>query len=212
MKLLLAGGTGLIGKAVLALAQSTQTHVVAVGRRPTGMAAVDVVANFTDLPALPAASAAICTLGTTIQAAGSRDAFREVDFDAVIAFATAAKAAGVSHFLTVTAVGANSRSSVFYSRVKGEVERDLASMNFDRLDIMRPGLLLGDRKERRPLETLLKWAAPGTDVLMQGPWRRYHSIAAKTVAEALLVLTAHTASGHYVHQYDDMMTLVAGTP
>ena len=84
MKLLLAGGTGLIGKAVLALAQSTQTRVVAVGRRPTGMAAEDVVADFTDLPALPAAGAAICTLGTTIQAAGSQDAFREVYFDAVI--------------------------------------------------------------------------------------------------------------------------------
>ena len=183
-----------------------------MGRRPTGLATEDIVADFADLPAMPSARVAVCTLGTTIRAAGSQDAFRAIDFDAVIAFATAAKTAGVEHFLTVTAVGANANSSVFYSRVKGEVERELSSMRFQRLDIVQPGLLLGNRTESRPVETLLKWMAPGTDLLMQGPWRRYRSIAAHTVAESLLVLTTHSAPGLYIHQHDDIMALVAGAP
>ncbi len=212
MKLLLAGGTGLIGQAFLSRARSTNLHITAVGRRPTRMATEDIVADFTDLPAMPSARVALCTLGTTIRAAGSQDAFRAIDFDAVIAFATAAKAAGVEHFLTVTAVGANPNSSVFYSRVKGEVGRELSSMHFRRLDIVQPGLLLGNRTQSRPVETLLKWIAPGTDLLMQGSWRRYRSIAAQTVAESLLVLTTHPASGLYVHQHDDIMALVAGAP
>ena len=212
MKLLLAGGTGLIGQAFLALVQSTNLHITAVGRRPTGMATEDIVADFADLPAMPSARVALCTLGTTIRAAGSQDAFRAIDFDAVIAFASAAKAAGVEHFLTVTAVGANPNSSVFYSRVKGEVERELSSMHFKRLDIVQPGLLRGNRTESRPVETLLKWIAPGTDLLMQGPWRRYRSIAAETVAESLLVLTTRPASGLYIHQHDDIMALMAGAP
>jgi len=212
VKLLLAGGTGLIGQALLTRAQSTNLHITAVGRRPTGLATEDIVADFADLPAMPPARVAVCTLGTTIRAAGSQDAFRALDFDAVIAFATAAKEAGVEHFLTVTAVGANANSSVFYSRVKGEVERELSSMHFQRLDIVQPGLLLGNRTESRPVETLLKWMAPGTDLLMQGPWRRYRSIAAQTVAECLLVLTTHHASGLYVHHHDDIIALVAGAP
>ena len=212
MKLLLAGGTGLIGQAFLARAQSTKLHITAVGRRPTGVASQDMVADFADLPAMPSARVAVCTLGTTIRAAGSQDAFRAIDFNAVIAFATAAKAAGVEHFLTVTAVGSNSNSSVFYSRVKGEVEHELSSMHFKRLDIVQPGLLLGNRTEKRPVETLLKWMAPGTDLLMQGPWRKYRSIAAHTVAESLLALTTHPAPGLYIHQHDDIMALVAGAP
>ena len=212
MKLLLAGGTGLIGQTFLARAQSTKLHITAVGRRPTGMATEDMVADFADLPAMPSAHVAVCTLGTTIRAAGSQDAFRALDFGAVIAFATAAKTAGVEHFLTVTAVGSDSNSSVFYSRVKGEVEHELSSMHFKRLDIVQPGLLLGNRTEKRPLETLLKWMAPGTDLLMQGPWRKYRSIAAHTVAESLLVLTTHSAPGLYIHQHDDIRELVAGAP
>ena len=94
MKLLLAGGTGLIGQAFLARAQSTNLHITAVGRRPTGLATEDIVADFADLPAMPSARVAVCTLGTTIRAAGSQDAFRAIDFDAVIAFATAAKNGG----------------------------------------------------------------------------------------------------------------------
>ena len=127
--------------------------------------------DFDNLPPLPTADHAICTLGTTIKAAGSRAAFKAVDKTAVLAFAEASRQAGVSHFLIVTAVGADPKSSVFYSRVKGEAEAGLAAMGFRRLDILRPGLLLGERTETRRVEQLLQRLAPVTDHLMPGPWQ-----------------------------------------
>jgi uncharacterized protein YbjT (DUF2867 family) len=132
-----------VGSAVIEMGIQAGIELVGVGRRATGKLAEEVVTNLIDFPALPAAETAICTLGTTIRAAGSRDAFRAVDYGAVMAFAAAARSAGTSHFIVVTAVGANPQSSIFYSSVKGQVERDLSDLGFTRLDIVRPGLLLG---------------------------------------------------------------------
>ena len=163
MSILLAGGTGVIGQALLD--QASHAHnIITVGRRATERAAQEVVADFSNLPHLPPAETAICVLGTTIGKAGSREAFHAIDYGAVMSFARAAKAAGARHFLIVTAIGASPSSAVFYSRVKGEVERDLRATGFDRLDIMQPGLLRGPRSEIRPVESLLKAIAPLTDL------------------------------------------------
>ena len=118
--------------------QAGNAHdIITVGRRPTERAAHEIVADFTNLPTLPPAETAICVLGTTIGKAGSRKAFYAVDYGAVMSFAQAARAAGTRQFIVVTAVGADPSSAVFYSRVKGEVERNLRAMGFDRLDIVR---------------------------------------------------------------------------
>ena len=90
MNLLLAGGTGLVGNELLTLCSAQTHHVTSVGRRPTGRASREIVAGFSKLPLLPSADAAVCTLGTTIRQAGSREAFREVDYAAVLSFAAAA--------------------------------------------------------------------------------------------------------------------------
>jgi uncharacterized protein YbjT (DUF2867 family) len=144
---LLAGATGLIGRALAHAWAGPGTLHLLVRRpglaAPTG-AAVQVV-DFRALPALPPAGTAYCALGTTIQVAGSQAAFRAVDFDAVLAFARAAQAAGVRRFAVVSSLGADPRSRNFYSRVKGEMEAALAGIGFDALLIARPSLLLGDR-------------------------------------------------------------------
>ena len=106
--------------------------------------------------------------------------------------------------MVVTAVGADPASSVFYSRVKGEIQRDLCDLGFSRLDVLQPGLLLGERQEKRPLETMLKTLAPIADRLMIGRWRRYRSVHPATVAECLLTLTNATDAGVFIHQYDEM--------
>lgn len=207
MSILLAGGTGVIGQALLDHCADSAPKIIAVGRRPTGRVTHDIVADFTDLPTLPAAATAICALGTTIGKAGSQRAFRAVDHGAVMSFAHAAKACGTRHFLIVTAVGANPSSRVFYSRVKGEVERDLRTVGFDRLDIMRPGLLLGPRRETRPVETLLKCVSPLTNLAMQGSWRCYRSVHTNAVAGSLLQLCEHTTPGTFTHQYNEIYRL-----
>ena len=204
MRVMLAGGTGVVGKELLRQSRTRGDHLIAVGRRPTGLADEELAIDFNALPQLPTADVAICALGTTIKTAGSRDAFRAVDHGAVLAYAKAALEAGIEHFVVVTAVGADPASSVFYSRVKGEIQRDLCDLGFSRLDVLQPGLLLGERQEKRPLETMLKTLAPIADRLMIGRWRRYRSVHPATVAECLLTLTNATDAGVFIHQYDEM--------
>jgi uncharacterized protein YbjT (DUF2867 family) len=208
VKVLLAGATGLVGNQVLELGLDQGHEVTTVARRPVGRASSEIVSSFAELPNLPSTDVAVCALGTTIRQAGSREAFRAVDCDAVMSFAIAAKAAGVAHFLVVTAVGANAGASVFYSRVKGEVEQKLEKLGFRRLDIVRPGLLRGNREQSRPIETLLKAIAPASDLLMRGKWRRYRSVQAMSVGHCLLLLSEKTEPGVFVHHYDDMMAVL----
>jgi len=148
-RVLLAGATGLVGRELLrALCQRGDTvHALVrrAGAAPPTAGAHELVVDYARLPALPAADAAVCALGTTIKVAGSQAAFRAVDFDAVLAFARAAKAAGATRLGVVSALGADAASSNFYSRVKGEAEAALGALGFASLVIARPSLLAGDR-------------------------------------------------------------------
>ena len=207
MSLLLAGGTGLVGRSLIALAKSRLIPITTVGRRITGQVENELVVDFADLPILPSADIAICTLGTTMRDAGSKPAFKAVDFDAVMAFARAAKQSGVRHFLVVTAVGADIGSRAFYSRIKGAVEIELTTIGFDRLDIVRPGLLLGKRQSRRLIEQVLQGLSPAIALITRGPWARYASISAEQVAGALLALSHETSPGVFYHQSPELQCL-----
>lgn len=208
MRIVLAGATGLVGGLVLksalrpardaGLGLSSATadlEIIPITRRPIS-GHPGVVADFDDLPPLPPAQVAVCALGTTRAKAGSDAAFRAVDHDAVLAFARAALLAGVTHFILVSSVGANPKASLLYPRTKGEVEAALAAMGFTRLDILQPGLLIGPRAERRPVERFLQWAAPVMDLALP---RDVGSLPADAVAEAILALTKHNEPGVFRH-------------
>lgn len=199
-RILLAGATGLVGQAVLDQHHSDHTEISTVGRRATKRVSQEIITDFAAPLTLPPADIAISALGTTIASAGSKAAFRAVDYDAVLAFAKAAKTVGVDHFLIVTAVGASPRAGVFYSRVKGEVERDLQALDFRRLDIAQPGLLLGERQERRPVEALLQNVDPLLRLFLKGPLNRYAGIPIADVAAALLSLCRETEPGVYRYE------------
>ena len=187
---LLAGASGLIGREVLRQWTGPGTLHCLV-RKPQAAAPrtqVQVrVVDYAALPQLPAAASAICCLGTTIKTAGSQAAFRAVDFDAVIAFAQAARRAGVKRFAVVSALGANAKSGNFYSRVKGEMEARLATLGFETLVIARPSLLAGDRASLgQPLRRGELWTLALTKplaALIPAAWR---PIEAATVARAML--------------------------
>jgi uncharacterized protein YbjT (DUF2867 family) len=149
-------------------------------------------------PALPRVDEAFIALGTTIKVAGSQEAFRAVDFDAVVAVAKAAKAAGATRLGVVSAMGANPRSKVFYSRVKGEMEEALSRLGFETLVIARPSLLAGNR------EALGQPARAGEEIgIRLSRWfsplipDNYRPIEAKRVARALLA-AVRTAQGRRV--------------
>jgi uncharacterized protein YbjT (DUF2867 family) len=210
MTLLLAGGTGLVGGLLIKLAKGRQIPITTVGRRITGDVENELVVDFTAMPTLPSSDIAICTLGTTMADAGSKSAFKAVDFDAVMAFARAAKQSGVRHFLVVTAVGADIESRAFYSRIKGAVEIELTTIGFDRLDIVRPGLLLGKRQSRRFIEQVLQDLSPAIALITRGPWARYASISAEQLAGALLALCHETSPGVFYHQSPELQCLGGG--
>lgn len=188
---LVAGASGLVGRALVArLCADPGVGVVhALVRRPLGLGHPKLqvhVVDFTALPVLPMADEAYLALGTTIAIAGSREAFRAVDFDANLAVARAAVQAGVCRIGLVSAMGAAPHSRVFYSRTKGELEQALAGLPLDALVIARPALLLGDRNalgqpHRRGEHlgaTLDRWLRPILPA-------RLRAIAAEDVAAAL---------------------------
>ena len=170
---LIAGASGLVGREILQglLSDDSVAAVHSVGRRELTLAHPKLTqyrVDFKALPALPGVGEAFVALGTTIKVAGSREAFRAVDFDAVLAVAKAAKAAGATRLGVVSAMGADPRSKIFYNRVKGETEAALSALGFDTLVIARPSFLVGDRKalgqSERGGEALAlnvsKWLAP----------------------------------------------------
>jgi uncharacterized protein YbjT (DUF2867 family) len=197
---LVAGASGLVGGLVLdgLLESPLYREVCSLGRRPLPKQHPKLTQRTVDFArlegeALPAADDAFCCLGTTIKKAGSQEAFRAVDHDAVLAFAQAARKAGAKRFLLVSALGADAGSRIFYNRVKGETEEDLKKVGFESLVFLRPSLLLGNRVESRPGE---RAAIVATKLL--GPLLRPFSgrpIEAKTVARAMLALAKSTAGG-----------------
>lgn len=148
---------------------------------------------------------AICCLGTTLRRAGSPDAFRRVDHDYVVAFARAAKHRHADHFILVSSVGAGGVG--LYLRVKAEAEQAVASLGFDRLDIIRPGLLLGNRTERRPAERFAQILSPLLAPALVGRLARYAPVQAEIVARAIALLTRVTSAGHHIHHGPEICDL-----
>jgi uncharacterized protein YbjT (DUF2867 family) len=199
----LAGATGLVGRAILEglLADGSVAAVHALGRRGPDVAHPKLtphVVDFKSLPPLPPTDEVYLALGTTITAAGSQAAFRAVDFDANLAVARAALAAGARRAGLVSAMGADVKSRVFYNRVKGETEEALAQIPFDGLVIARPSLLAGDREALgQPVRPAEKVALAVSRLLGPLVPADYRPVAAVQVARALLARVP-TARGRVV--------------
>ena len=217
---LIAGATGLVGGHLLQrlLADPRYKRVITVSRKTLGIERPKLRPLITGFDAIEAAVAglgetvddAFCALGTTIKTAGSRAAFRRVDFGYVVAFARAARAAGAQRFMLVSAIGASARSPIFYLRVKGETEEAVAALGYPALHIFRPGLLLGKRAESRPREALGMALMPFLNPLMLGPAKAYRGIPADMVAAAMIIAAGAARTGRQIHTYADMVTPEGG--
>jgi uncharacterized protein YbjT (DUF2867 family) len=216
-RICLVGATGLIGSRLIAAAVGRQdVRVVAVARRevplPKGARMEVLVADpagWGDAIAATNAKVLVCALGTTWRNAGKDEAaFRSVDLDLVVKCGRAAKAAGIPHFILVSSAGADRHARARYLRVKAEAEEALMKLGLKRLDILRPGLLVGRRAERRPLERLAMFASPIADLLMRGGSAKYRSIKADVLVQAVFGLAREKAGGRFVHE-GDMLTRAA---
>ena len=201
---LLAGATGLVGRAILTLllADTRYSAVHVVGRRAPDVKHQKLVVHtsesLTDW-ACPGVDDVFIALGTTIKAAGSKDAFKAVDADAVKAIAKAAKAAGANRLAVVSAMGANPQSGVFYNQVKGGMEAAVNQLGFETVVIARPSLLAGDRDALKQPERMVeklslvafKWLKPLIPA-------NYRAIKASSVAQAMVNMLQTASPGQHV--------------
>lgn len=215
MRAVVAGGTGLVGAAVLDELAARRIPTLAIARR-TGAPRIGVLWNCTDLARLPASAVpkgttvAFCALGTTIgNVGGSQAEFRHVDHDLVLAFAHACRKAGVKTFVAVSAAGADPESRIFYNQVKGEVERDLAQVGFTSLTLLRPGLLLGPRQEKRRLEAALRIVTRALRPVLPGVLKGAKDTE---MARAMVAAAERATPGVHVLGNKDIRRLALATP
>ena len=218
IQIVLLHATDMVGRAVMSGAVGRHhVRLAAIARRevplPPGARMEMLVADPASwseaiLSARPAV--VVIALGTTMRTVGGDKAkFRSIDHDLVLEAARAAKAAGARQLIAVSSVGAASGASNFYLSVKGETEDALIKLRFDRLDLIRPGLLLGRREgPLRMAERLGMLVAPLGGLLLHGGLRRYRAIRAATVADAILALAGAKPNGRFVHEYDALQRIV----
>lgn len=222
LRLCVIGATGLIGGKVMEECIGREdVRLSAIARReaklPRGIRMelfVAEPAKWGEVLEALRPKAVICALGTTWKKAGEdEEAFRAVDQHLVLETARAAKEQGVDRFVAVSSVGADTASKNFYLRVKGETERELTKLRFNRLDILRPGLLRGKREnDRRIGERIGIAAAPVANLLLHGKYRQYRAIEAETVAQAAIALAKSAARGRFVHDNDGIVRAAKRLP
>ncbi len=192
MKAIIIGASGLVGKELvqLLLMDEKFTEVTVFGRRSLGVDHAKLkehIINF-DNPDewkhLVTGDVFFSTLGTTIKQAGSEEAQYKVDHTYQYEFAKAASKNGVPNYVLVSAMGADTKSRFFYSRMKGELEQNVVNLDFSSIHIIQPGLLHGERNESRFGETFAYFALKTVNAL--GLFKKYRPIHGETVARAMI--------------------------
>ncbi len=195
------GSTGLIGLEFLnSIGEGEYQEVTAITRRQIPSLSEkpfikQSIHNFDDLESMRndlKSEVLICTLGTTIKTAGSQERFIEVDLDIPLALAKMAREEGCNTFILVSSIGADAHASIFYSRVKGQLEEALKAIGFPRLHILQPSMLLGDRQESRPGEFIGKLIMQPLSFLI--PWK-YKPIHASILAAKIRELISSEETG-----------------
>jgi uncharacterized protein YbjT (DUF2867 family) len=204
---LVVGSTGLIGSAFLNLIRKDQStgKVLALTRR-----AIPDIENVTHIHQeiidfenldkyqhLTAARTLVCSLGTTIKKAGSKEKFRQVDYQLPMDIATFASENGCKIFILISAVSANPDSPVFYNKVKGELERDIQKLPFKAIHIIRPSMLMGDRQEFRVGEEIGKLLIQPFSFLIPDKYKPVH---VDVIARKIKTLLNDDTSGTHIYE------------
>ncbi len=204
---LIVGTTGLIGGQLLELllAEDHYTKIIAVSRKPLAQIhpkLENLVVDFNRLSEYSdtlKADDVFCCLGTTMKQAGSEAAFRKVDFEYPLQIAKITIASGARQFLLITALGANKKSSIYYNRVKGEVEEVIGELAFITYHIFRPSFLQGDRSEKRIGEQSTKVFFKIFGFLVP---KKFKAIDSKKVARAMLAKAKEVKQGAFIYESD----------
>lgn len=206
-KALIIGATGLVGRRLLAglLEEERYGTVYAIVRRPLVLEHQklrEIVCDFDRLEEVTEAYAVddvFCCLGTTIKKARTREAMYRIDVTYPLTVAKLAKERGARHFILISSAGADPKSKIWYSRMKGELEQQLKSMSYEALSILRPSLLLGEREEQRFMEKVSSDAVRGLFKTIRKPIPPQLGIEAGAVAQAMLSIADGNQGGTIVY-------------
>ena len=220
---LLVGASGLVGTHCLTqlLSDPTYSEVLSLVRSPLPFSSpklsqvvidfMQLEAEITRLKAMRPSDFKIdqvfCCLGTTIKRAGSPEKFAEVDMNLPLRLARLALQSGTELFSVVSAVDADPNSKVFYNRVKGQMEQELAKIGLTQVHVFRPSLLLGNRQEIRRLEKLQKVALSLARPLLFGPMKKYRAIQASAVGIALVKAAHNLKPGFWIYESDQIQKI-----
>lgn len=206
------GSTGLIGGYLVDLlqAESSVDVIRVLVRRPVRFhqAKVDVkLVDFSDAESfklgIDGSDAVFCAVGTTQKKVkGDKDAYRKVDVDIPVNAARFCAETGCNNFLLVSSVGADSGSSNFYLKLKGEVEDTIKAMPIKTISVFRPSMLLGDRKENRPGEKIGQLLMSVFSFLLVGKWSKYKPVHAREVAAAMVDAYRKNDDGYFIYEYN----------
>jgi uncharacterized protein YbjT (DUF2867 family) len=206
------GASGLVGQQILAqlLDHPRYIKVRSFVRRPSGLThpkLEEIIIDFNQPDSwsiLVQGEALFSTLGTTLKTAGSQENQYRVDYTYQYEFAKAAAQNGVRNYLLVSSMGANARSSLFYSRMKGELEAAVAKLSFQKVVIFRPSILQGDRKENRPAE---KMGLAVTHFITRFMMKKYRPMPVDLLAEKMIQLSVDPAAGIRTIENNEIFTL-----
>ncbi len=207
---LVAGGTGLVGSHLVELLADSKEYseIKVLVRKGSSVAnkKVNIVEidydRLSEYESQLQADAVFCCLGTTMKKAGSKAAFEKVDYTYPLELAKVSKIHGTKQFHLITAMGANPKSKIYYNQVKGEIEEAIGKLNFENLNIYRPSLLLGERKEQRfgeKVGAFLSWILKPFFI---GSFKKYRAIHARVVARAMVNISMENLEGNHIFLSD----------
>ncbi|MFP4090087.1 MAG: oxidoreductase [Cyclobacteriaceae bacterium] len=204
---LIAGASGLIGSELLQLlVKDNFYHKIYVLTRRTldipKEKAEQLVVDFDAFRAeeLPKVQDVYCCLGTTMSGAGSKTAFRKVDYHYPLKIAELCRKNGAEQYMLVSSMGADKNSRFFYNQVKGEVEETLAAVGYPALHIFRPSISLGEREEKRTGEKIAQVLMKAASPLMISKLKNYRPIHGKAVAEGMFVAARQKLQGPHLFE------------
>lgn len=212
---LIIGGTGLTGSHLLNSLVNSDTYekIIAFSYRETEFNHPKLVKHIVDFDKpeefcdLVRGDDFFCTIGTTIKKAGSKQAFKKVDYTYPQQFAKCAMENGVPNFLIISALGADATSSNYYMQTKGDIEKYLKQGSFKSVSVMRPSLLIGDRDEFRFAEKVGGAVMKLFSFAFIGPLEKYKPIKGETLANAMFTIAQKDSAGFNVYLSDELQEL-----
>lgn len=214
-KAIIVGASGLIGGELLnlLLESSDYQEVISISRKEIPVQhkkLVEVIINFDELEkhaAIFNGDVLFCCIGTTRKKTPDKEVYRKIEYHYPTQLGQIAKANSIKQFHYVSSIGANPNSSSFYTRNKGEVERDLEHLNLPCLHIYRPSALTGERTESRPMEAVVAKVMKIINPLLFGSLKKYRSIPGATVARAIYKQSLKSETGLFIHPSDHINNL-----